>query len=382
MGNEPQPAENPTDTARWRESQWSCRALTVDLALRRGAFWVHVRKHRHRLQYQAYSHRIDEWERTGGRCPDRDDPHSGRRRCPGCLACTRPDHTDDARRSVPPSLFDGEHAIISPIHALRLTGREGADVESAVRDLYYRHEADFAAVPPAVRQAFLAGCLQFDPPLDQLLDFADHALEWCAPAIPFSDSAAAPIREAAAQGLPIEWVPYLPDYRVAIEAQARDVNEVFNEAFKDALRAELSVLGLDAGVIEGTVHRAEQNTGVYLSSRLTERSAGSPTYSVTDALQEATPCIRVDPTTSDEDVRRAHRFLRHKFFPTGAARKPKQHPLVSVQCAVLHDELGWSFAEIGKHFGWTVEPLAYSASARCEAARKCVAVGRSIIGQE
>ncbi|MDP9362803.1 MAG: hypothetical protein M3Q10_01005, partial [Chloroflexota bacterium] len=104
MGNAPHTAGADPGTSRRRDAQRACRDLTLDLFLRRGAFWEHVRDRRHRLQAQDWSRRLREWEDAGGRCATLDESGDGRR-CPGCLYCAPPDDTDDALRAVPPSLF-------------------------------------------------------------------------------------------------------------------------------------------------------------------------------------------------------------------------------------------------------------------------------------
>jgi len=375
MGSVSHPGTGNREPTQVREARHVCRRLTLDLFLRRGDFWQHVRTQRHRVQYAAYRRDLNAWTTAGGWCPDDVYFAPSPRRCPGCLRCARPDRTDDAPRAVPPSLFDPERRILSPIHAFREIGPEGRAIERSVHDLYYQHERDFGHVPSMVRQAFLAGCVRFDPPRDRLEAYADHALEWCIPTRPLSEYWSAPIQEAAARGMPVEWVPRLADFAVAVSMQEREQGDAHMAALKDALREELSRGGLDADAIIG---RAEANVLPHLSRHM---AAIQSTYSPGDAMRAATPCIRLTPLTSEDDVRQAYRFVRSRCWPEDTRTKPKRDPLVAVQCAILYDELSWSHARIGERYGWAVEARDY-AKDRCETARAHIAGGRSIRRQK
>ncbi len=258
----------------------------------------------------------------------------------------------------------------------QLRTRRGGHLVTAVLALYYQHERDFGHVPSQVRQAFLAGCVEFDPPRDRLEAYADHALEWCIPTLPLGQQWSVPLRDAAARGMPVEWMPRLADFEVAVSMQERLQGDAHMDALKDAVREALSRRGLDA---DGIIGEAEANILSHLDRRM---AALRSEYSPGDTMRAATPCIRLDPFTSEDDVRAAYRFVRSRCWPDDSLKKPKRDPLVAVQCAILYDELDWSHAKIGQRHGWTVEELSY-AKPRCGAAREHIKEGRSILrGQE
>jgi hypothetical protein len=374
--------ENVSETARLKVIRQICRARTLDLYLRRGEFWDIVRKHRHRRQAEAHGREVEEWIDQSGGCPDWNEPTS-RPQCPGCLQCKPPQLSDDAPRKVPPTLFDQDDLWRSPLGTLSYRGEGGWALEEGVRQLYYRFERDLAGAPSVFRQAFFAGCILCDPPDDDLLGFADHANDWLAPRRAVGDNLSWPY-PTAEKALPIEWMPNPHDLEIAAEAQERGFGELKAAAFKDALRAELTRLGIDADAV---IRHAERGSRTYLSARLAERAPAQDdaSYQSAQAFLDrvwatAVPYIRVDELTNKEDASKAYDFIR-SLSPQLDRRTKRMDPLICVQCAIWYDQCGWSHTRIAKRFGWKVQrkPAQRPSS---ETARRHIADGRSILSTQ
>jgi hypothetical protein len=254
----------------------------------------------------------------------------------------------------------------------------------AIHDLYYRHEADFRHIPSVARQAFLAGCVQYDPPPGQLLAFADHALPFLAPRRPVTGSWALPDRHPNAVGLPIEWVPYGPDVEVVATLKERAAAECEMGAFKDALREELRGRGLDP---EPILRKAARQSGLHLPAHIAAQAArwrAEPhhcPYTLADEIaRDATPHVRVDDVTSVDDAKAAASYIKKLRGTTN--NKPKRHALACVQCAIWRDDLHWTYARIAGEMGWQTQDNYSGSPRRSETARAHVAEGRKLRDQQ
>jgi hypothetical protein len=257
-----------------------------------------------------------------------------------------------------------------------------------VRELYYRWEKEFRHAPSMFRQAFFAGCLMYDPPPDQLLQYADHANEWLQPRIPLSHSLTMPLRRKPPAGLPIQWIPFLPDFEIAVQSVEREHWEGYIAVFKENLAAALSDIGVDANSIIAEAeeqariqHFQNVTKSIVAHDQQTEPSQLTHKQFLDHTVAHATPYIRVDDVTSDDDVRKAFSYLRSLSPDGGRPRKTKRDPLTAVQCAIWYDNHGWSHERIAKHFGWKVQYPA-AQKPRCETARQHIAEGRQILNHK
>ncbi len=82
--------------------------------------------------------------------------------------------------------------------------------------------------------------------------------------------------------------------------------------------------------------------------------------------------IEVDEYTTEEDVRKAFRMLTEAHTERPSAQRPRRDRLTCLECALLHDERGWTYLQLAKRYGWKDPTLA----------SKYVRDGRTILGDE
>jgi hypothetical protein len=308
----------------------------------------------------------------------------GGKQCPGCLECNPPKFTEDAIRELPESLFDSQSTTHDPLVMMqtRLGEREGYRVFQAVQRLYYLHEHDLTGVPSIARRAFLIASLRYDPPDESLLEFADCALEWLALRTPIDEHQHLFDPRDDAQGLPIEWMPYLPDYKLAIEKRQNVQSQLWLTAFENAIAMELEALGIDP--VPVIAQAEERQPGIFgeLAREQCLEWAKSPDDSPSGFLkwvwQRAVPHIRVDDFTSANDVRDSFSVINTLRDRSGAMSKPLRDELTCLQCAILRDRLNWTHEQIGQRYGWQVQ-YPPKQIPRCETARQHVAQGRQLL---
>jgi hypothetical protein len=64
-------------------------------------------------------------------------------------------------------------------------------------------------------------------------------------------------------------------------------------------------------------------------------------------------CIDVDEFTTEEDVRRAFRLIRATQPTRVTSGRGSRDRLTCVQCALLHDDFGWTYQQLAELHGWT-----------------------------
>jgi hypothetical protein len=261
---------------------------------------------------------------------------------------------------------------------------DGRAILAGVRMLYYSFEHEFRNVPSVFRQAFFAGCLMYDPPPDKLLEYADHANDWLRPRVPVSHSLSIMASEKAL-GLPIQWIPSLPDFEIAVQQLEREYWETYISLLDDALTELLTAIGVDADSI---IAKAEEQASIKHMEKLKDSIVHPGTESdplrwtnaqfMDHVLTTATPYIRVDNFTSDDDVRRAFTYLRSLRKNERSRERSKRDDLKAIQCAIWYDEYEWSHERIAEYFGWAVQhPPAQKP--RSETARQHIAHGRDLL---
>lgn len=310
------------------------RDLTLDLFTRHGSFWERVDEVRRRWHIEVVA-RVPP-------APDLDHAHlppllNGEDR--GARAVR--EHPDFIRWSV----------LLGQLHA------------EFVPETHHVVGASFRSED--VWDGFLSGCLLYDPPAGDLLAYAD------APVAAYGDflNALAPWEEADADapqmfGAPIRYL-YDTDELLDWEEQRR-------ARLVDALHALLEPRGFDVWEF---VYNFDFQTATGPSLKLlgaTMPAKGGPMPK---------PFIEVGPATTEEDVRGAFRILAARFGgKRPQAIRPQRDRLTAVQCAIWHDEEGWSQERIAARFGWTVQRPP-GMTPRCETARQYVNEGRDILLQ-
>ena len=115
------------------------------------------------------------------------------------------------------------------------------------------------------------------------------------------------------------------------------------------------------------------------------RAEGSVSKEYLDAIQENSErdYVEISADWDDEEIGIAVKELRRKHpHPRFGGRRGKDK-LRCVQCAVLHDDLGWTHGQIADRFGWSLRPAPSHGlpgyAARSEAVREYIAEGRRIL---
>ncbi|MDQ3692780.1 MAG: hypothetical protein M3464_04035 [Chloroflexota bacterium] len=209
---------------------------------------------------------------------------------------------------------------------------------------------------------FLSACVVYDPPPDNLLEFADHGVaaygDFVNPLHPWADDPETPEMLAP----PIR---FLPEPEVLYEHVRRRLDRIVDE-----LHEKLKPKGID---IREMVHHLETRYLRQDDDLSREERERDPWATVA-----AHPYIFVDEHVTEEDVRGAFRMLAAALPARPRPVRPKREPLLCVQCAIWYDACGWSHEQIADHMGWAVQRPAH-AKPRSETVRKYIADGRILL---
>lgn len=312
------------------------RGLTLELYTRRGRFWEMVRWTR---EYTGTE--------PGQRMPPSLDP--GRVHLPQQL---KP--VDRERTAAQTQGLQEWMVLLNSLH------------DAAVpKDLQF----DTQRSPSLVFwMGFLSACVLFDPPPDDLLGFADHAVaaygDFVNPLNPSAEADGDPLMLAP----PIRFLVSPDDIeeivhrRIAKEAlRLREIHEHLIEL----LHGKLARFGVD---VRELAYSVEFDWGIHKEAAPTP---GLPFR----------PYIAVDEHTTEADVRNAFRLMAAALPKRPKATKPKREPLLCLQCAIWYDQCGWSQPRIAERMEWAVQRPA-GAKARSETVRQYVAEGRVILNQQ
>ena len=341
------------------------RALVLDLATRHGPFWEAVRWLRCRWGIEApaalpppgIAGYVDATSTVGyvpAAWPD------------ALLWPLPPDLAEDVGAEGPSQCLETRPAEGCPPEewAAYCEPEWWADIgrlhDEVVPDAYTR--AGPAAMP--LWAPFLSACVVFDPPRKALFNFADR------PPVMFDlppggaadeddDPAAAGPRMIAAP------IVYLQDP----DRTAADADRYWHEVL-GLVAHELRERGIDVdlpALVRDVIERHPK-----LSQRARKRDQANPSR----------PYIRVTRETTDDDVREARRLLRAALpDPPDRGGAPRREPLLCVQCAIWHDELGLPLARIAELCGWKIQQPGWAKEPTSETARAHVAEGRRILSE-
>jgi len=214
---------------------------------------------------------------------------------------------------------------------------------------------------------FLSACIVFDPPLDNLLGFAEHGVaaygDFVNPFNPWDDGDGPEML-----GAPISFLPD-PEQLIAEEQERHDwvigrLQEAL-DAREITHRGEIDLREMAAHfefVYESEYEKAHKKHDGSLP-RIPTR-----------------PYITVDVHTTEDDVRNAFKLMVANQHKRPRPARPKRDPLLCLQCAVWYDECGWSHERIAQTMRWAIQYPA-GAKPRSETARQYIADGRSILNQ-
>jgi hypothetical protein len=199
-------------------------------------------------------------------------------------------------------------------------------------------------------QAFLSLCALRDPPDDGLLIFAEYGGEW-PETVPEQDEGGPRSPEMLAP--PVWFWPNPFSYAAII----REFYEALIAAIGDR---HLAPRGID---IHEMYREVVQNTEVSEKMREKDRL---PLHSL----------VEVDENTTQDDLRNAIALLVEAQVTRPTRGRPERDRLTAVECAVLHDEHGWSFRRLAERFGWDNDAEDYTL------VTKYVREGRHILDAE
>jgi len=196
---------------------------------------------------------------------------------------------------------------------------------------------------------FLAACLLFDPPETELIEFANLGP---LPPVGFVNLPRAKVdietwTVGSVPDAPIMVNPPVlsqPDPEALLERE----RWLWGAVFTELGRRYLAPQGLD---VDGVIEEILDDLG--LLEQYTARSATVP-------LRKLIP---VEPSTTQEDVRRAFQMLAATQPERGKGGRPSIDPLVAVQCAIWKRS-GWTDPVIAERFGWSLRSDSYERKRR------------------
>lgn len=224
-----------------------------------------------------------------------------------------------------------------------------------------------AVVPPDLRvedvhfdsidfwDSFLSACLVYDPPVHDLLGFADH------PAATYDAFRSVPLSAADPDAAPQMLAP--PFKRLYDSGLLAAWERERHERLIGALHDRLGRRGIDVWEM---VYDLE-----YFDASIEGDPKDAP---------EPQRYIEVTEHTTGADVRNAFTLLAADLPQRPRAARPPRDLLTAVQCAIWYDELGWSHKEIADRFGWATQSPPGS-KVKSETARQHIADGRDIVRQ-
>jgi hypothetical protein len=201
---------------------------------------------------------------------------------------------------------------------------------------------------------FLSACVLYDPPEDQLLEFASYrALETTV-----LDGGRLPTK-ANLEGLPAMVAP--PVRSLWALSMVRDWYWHRVLRYIGELDLELQGVDVDAPI---------ENATLYVPGLEEEYREKAERYS-------KRYYIGVDDYTSLEDVKNAFHMIREVQPPKGT--KPSHDPLVAVQCAILYYQRNQTKPGDRRQRRWTQAKLAHKFGLTTRSARDYLALGQAII---
>ena len=184
---------------------------------------------------------------------------------------------------------------------------------------------------------FIAACVLYDPPADQLREFADMGRPW-APGLTMWAGDEEPntttyVMEVA------------PIRRILDPAETKRIETEYWTMLLDKLD-ELHVrqLGLSLDSLLANVHEQFPEIRRTRRQKMYELKRGH--------------FIEVDEYTTEEDVRKAFRMLAEAHRKRPAAARPRRDKLSCVEATVLHDRHGWTYEQLAERYGWKDSTLA------------------------
>lgn len=200
---------------------------------------------------------------------------------------------------------------------------------------------------------FISACVLYDPPEDQLVEFASYgALETTV----LTGGRLA--TKANLEGLPVMTDPPIRSLWALSEVRDWYWHRIFNHIGEKYLEPQ----GVDVGA--------------FLDNALWYVPGLEEEYREKVERYSTRYYIGVDDYTSLEDVKSAFHMIRKVQIQKGT--KPSRNPLVAVQCAILYDrhnqklkdkrQRRWTYAKLGEEFGLSTR-----------AAKDHVLLGREII---
>jgi hypothetical protein len=194
-------------------------------------------------------------------------------------------------------------------------------------------------------ETFLSACVHYDPPETNLLAFATFEDPSPICVIPEDThpgfDTASLSEDYDVESLPTMVAPpiqMLRDPRVSHDLEKTFWLYVIQELTKRYLKP----LGLDDSDVAPMVGRilADAPKELYEYVVCGEKKR-----------EKLRPYIAVDEYTTEEDVRRAFRMIRATQGGPSRSRH-KRDPLISVECAILHDRHGWTYEQLAHRHDW------------------------------
>lgn len=214
---------------------------------------------------------------------------------------------------------------------------------------------------------FLSACVVFDPPLDDLLGFAEHGVadfgDFVNPLNPWDDGDGPEMLAP-----PIRFLPD-PERLIADERQRQDW--VIGR-LQEALDARPVTR---PGEIDLAEMASDFDSTYEARMEAARRGRGEP------PRIPMQPYIEVTEHTTEDGVRHAYRLMAASRPAGPRSTRPRRDRLLCLQCAVWYDACGWSHERIAHAMGWKIQRPP-GVKPRSETARHHIALGRRLLGQK
>lgn len=183
-------------------------------------------------------------------------------------------------------------------------------------------------------ERFISACILYDPPTEELSQFADFAQP--------GDQGLGVLEELAAQQedlhykIPLMTAPPIRTLRDPFE-EAQIESSYWQSVITRVGERHFWALGIDLWDVVLDVIRSDDELA---KERNLRRHQNRPRY-----------YIDIDEFTAEEDVRSAFRQIRatQPQRPTGRSKRDR---LTCIQCAILHDRQGWTYEHLVEVHGW------------------------------
>jgi hypothetical protein len=297
------------------------RHLVLDIFLRRGAAWKHVRDVRERWRVEAQTRMPPPYHRS--------------------------EYTPELLGPRPEEEFGEEaeqwHTALQEWRT-ELARLYKAVVPEEARDSEYLNSG---------WGVFLSMCVLFDPPDTQLVDFAE-VYRW-------EYSNVHSRGGFAMNAPPIVW-----------RCDSNELEATWMEFYEGLLGALLKKYVHPQGVTTEEAMRAIRNEEPELFERWRQRLYDN----------ESRPFIDAQPYHTNEDVESALQVLRTRHERRPTTGRKKRDELTAVQCAILHDHHNLPDHADGRRRPWAYERLAEKfALESARAAKAHVELGRELLDQ-